>query len=94
MDYLLPRMRLNLWEFEFGIVGVHLANLIARRCTEDLDDLDQLIYTAVAREYRLAEQQLRQYAACTPHVCRGNGISSLYNVSFTCAIRLETYQFL
>ena len=60
--YLCPWMCLNLWEFEFGVVGVHLAYLLARGRAEDLDDLHQLVHAAVAREDGLAQEQLRQNA--------------------------------
>lgn len=68
MGYLLPWVRLNLWEFELGVVGVHLTYLVTRRCAEHLDDLDQLIHATVSGEYRLAEQQFRHHAACAPHI--------------------------
>lgn len=56
MGYLLPWMRLNLWEFELGVIGVHLTYLVTCRGAEHLDDLHQLIHSAVPWEYRLAEQ--------------------------------------
>lgn len=53
--YLLPGMRLDLREFEFGVIGIHFANLVAGGCAKNLDDLDQLVHTAVAREDRLTQ---------------------------------------
>lgn len=76
--YLLPRMAFDLWKLEFGVIGIHLADLLAGRCAEHFDDLHQLVDARVTREYRLAEQQFGEYAAGAPHiwdgcVC-GNGI--------------------
>lgn len=34
--HLSPRVRLNLGELELGVVGVHLADLLTRRGTQDL----------------------------------------------------------
>lgn len=52
-------MRLDLWKFEFGIIGVHLTYLIACRRTKDFNNFDKLVYAAVAGKYRLAKQQFR-----------------------------------
>lgn len=41
--YLLPRMALDLREFEFGVVWIHLLNLIPRRRSQYFNDLNQLI---------------------------------------------------
>ena len=68
-EHLLPRVRLDLRELELRVVRVHLADLLARRRAQDLDDLHQLVHAALAREQRLPEQQLRQHAARRPHVC-------------------------
>lgn len=43
LAYLVERVRLNLGEFVLHIVGVHGADLVARGCPQDLDDLDELV---------------------------------------------------
>lgn len=48
--YLLPWMAFDLREFEFSIVGIHLFNLIPRRCAQYFDDFHQLINTRIARK--------------------------------------------
>ena len=48
--YLLPRVRLDLRKFELGVVRIHLANLVACRCAENLDDLDELINATIPGE--------------------------------------------
>lgn len=37
LTHLSPRMRLNLGEFELGVVGVHLADLLSGRGAENLE---------------------------------------------------------
>lgn len=66
--YLLPRMAFDLGKLEFGVVGIHLANLFARRRAEHFDDLHQLVDARVTREDRLAEQQFGEHTASTPHI--------------------------
>lgn len=68
-SYLLPGVRLDLREFELGVVGVHFAYLVTRRRAQDLDYLDQLVHTTVAGEDGLAQQELSQYATRAPHIC-------------------------
>lgn len=57
--HLLPRMAFDLREFEFCVVGIHLFDLIPRRCAQHFDDLYQLIDARIARENWLTEKQLR-----------------------------------
>lgn len=47
---LAERVWLNLGEFVFHIVGIHGSDLLASRCTQNLNDLDQLINTRLAGE--------------------------------------------
>jgi len=49
-------MTLNLWELKFRIVWIHFAYLFSCGCAQDLDDLDKLIDTGIAREDGLAQQ--------------------------------------
>ena len=56
--HLLPRMGLDLRKLELGVVGVHLVDLLACRRAEHFDDLNELIDATVAREDRLAEEEL------------------------------------
>jgi hypothetical protein len=58
MAYLLPWVALDLREFEFSIVGIHLLDLIPRWCAQYFDDFNQLIYARVAWENRLSKQEL------------------------------------
>lgn len=64
-------MAFDLWKLEFGVIGIHLADLLAGRCAEHFDDLHQLVDARVTREYRLAEQQFGEYAAGAPHIWDG-----------------------
>jgi len=45
-----PWMSFDLWKLELLIVGVHLSDLLSCRCTEDFDDLYQLIHATVSWE--------------------------------------------
>lgn len=85
--YLLPGVALDLRELELGVVGVHLADLFPCRRTQHLDDLDQLVHARVSREDWLAQQQLSQYAACTPHVYRRDrgGLIEVPSANYSCA---------
>jgi len=67
--HLLPRMGLDLRKLELGVVGVHLADLLARRRAQHLDDLHQLVDARVARKDGLAQQQFGQHATGAPNVC-------------------------
>lgn len=66
--YLWPGMGLNLGELEFSIVGVHVTDLFVRGSAEDLDDLHQLVDSAVPREDGLSQKQLREHTARRPDV--------------------------
>jgi len=61
-------MTLNLRELEFRVVWIHFAYLFSCRCAQDLDDLDELIHTGIAREDGLAQQQFGQNATGTPDI--------------------------
>ena len=61
-------MGADLRELELGVVGVHLAQLLAGRRAQHLDDLHQLVDAAVPREDGLSQQQLSQHTAGAPHV--------------------------
>ena len=52
-------MGLDLRELVFHVVRVHGLDLLPRRSAQDLDDLDELVNAALAREERLAEHKLR-----------------------------------
>ena len=65
---LVPRMRLDLRELEFGVVLVHRLDFLPGRGSEDLDDFDQLVDAALAREERRSDEQLRDDAAERPDV--------------------------
>lgn len=47
---LVPGVALDLREFEFRVVGVHLADLVARGSAQHLDDLHQLVHARVSGE--------------------------------------------
>lgn len=53
-EHLIERVRLDLGEFVFHIIRIHGPNLVSGRCAEDLDDLNKLVDTGLAREKRLA----------------------------------------
>jgi hypothetical protein len=56
-------MRLNLRELVLHIVGVHCSNLFPSRCTQNFDDLDELVDTRLAREKRLAKHELGHHTS-------------------------------
>lgn len=56
MTYLLPWVALDLWEFEFSVIWIHLFDLIPCWCTQYFDDFNQLINTRIAWEYWLAQK--------------------------------------
>jgi hypothetical protein len=68
--YLTERMRLNLRELVLHVVGVHGADLVSGRRSQDLDDLYELVNTRLAREQWLSKHQLCHDATCGPHICR------------------------
>lgn len=67
-----PLTCLDLGEFELSVVGVHGADFFSGGCSEDLDDLNQLVNTGITRKERLAKQQLGPHTALRPNInCRG-----------------------
>jgi len=74
---LLPWERLDLREFVLGVVGVHGENLLTGWGTEDFDDLDQLVDTALSWEDGLAEHELSDDAADGPDI----NVSAILGVS-------------
>ena len=68
--HLAPGMRLDLREFELGVILVHGLDLLARGRAHDFDDFYELIHIAVAREEGLAEHQLRKDTPKRPRVNR------------------------
>lgn len=61
-------MALDLREFEFGVVWIHLLNLISSRRSQYFDDLNQLIDARVSGEDWLPQQQFGQHTARTPDI--------------------------
>lgn len=55
-SYLLPWVTLDLRELELCVIRIHLPDLVPGRSTEHLDDLHQLIHTAVSWEDGLTQQ--------------------------------------
>ena len=53
---------------EVDVVFVECLNLRAERCSQDFDDLDELVDGVVTWEERLTKQQLGDDAAHRPHV--------------------------
>lgn len=72
-------MRLDLRKLELRVVRIHLPDLFSGRGAQNLDDLDQLIHARIAREYRLAQQQLGQNAAGAPNVYLGRVVDRSKN---------------
>ena len=70
-SYLVPGVRLDLRKLKLGIIAVHGFDLLPCRRAQHLDDFNQLIHAAVAREQRVAQQQLRSHAAFAPDVDGG-----------------------
>jgi hypothetical protein len=66
--YLVEGVRLDLGELVFHVVGVHGADLIASRSSQDLDDLNQLVDTRLTREQRLTEHELSHDTASRPDI--------------------------
>lgn len=46
------------------VVGVHGPDLITRGCSENFDDLDQLVDARLAGEERLPKHEFGHHAAC------------------------------
>ena len=65
---LAERMGLDLGELVLHVVGVHGANLFASGRSQDLDNLDELINTRLAREEGLSEHELSHYTSRRPNV--------------------------
>ena len=61
-------VRLNLRELVLHVVRVHGLDLLPGGRAQDLDDLDELVDAALAREERLAEHKLRHDTARGPDV--------------------------
>ena len=53
--HLIPRVCLDLGELEFCVVGVHLSYLLLGGCAQHLDDLHQLVHSAVPGEDGLTQ---------------------------------------
>ena len=56
------RVGLDLRELVFHVIWVHRPDLISCRRAQDLDDLDELVDSRLAREQRLAQHELRHDA--------------------------------
>mmetsp|Transcript_23299 Transcript_23299/g.48727 ORF Transcript_23299/g.48727 Transcript_23299/m.48727 type:complete len:208 (+) Transcript_23299:663-1286(+) len=67
---LAPLTRLDLGEFELGVVGVHGGYFLAGGRAEDLDDFDELVYARVTGEEGLAKEKLGTDAALRPNINR------------------------
>lgn len=57
-------VRFDLRELVLHVVGVHRLNLLPRRCSQNLDDLNQLIDSALSREEGLSQHQLGHNTSC------------------------------
>lgn len=51
------------------VVGIHGADLVASRSSQNLDDLDQLVDTRLTGEQRLTEHKLSHDTASGPDIC-------------------------
>lgn len=65
---LIERMGLDLRKLVLHVVGIHGANLISSRRSEDFDDLDQLIDSRLSWEEWLSEHKFRHDTTCGPDV--------------------------
>ena len=61
--YLIPWARLNDWEAEFSIVGIHGLDLFLGRGSKNLDYFDELVYSIFTWEDGLSEHELSNHAA-------------------------------
>lgn len=61
-------MGLDLWELVLHVVRVHRANLVARGCAEDFDDLHKLIDARLTGEQWLTKHELSHNAASRPDI--------------------------
>ena len=66
--YLGERVRFNLRELVLHIIGVHRLDLLACRCAQHLDNLNQLVDPTLSREKRLAQHQLGHHAPRAPDI--------------------------
>ena len=66
--YLIKGMRLDLRELVLHVIGVHGANLIPCRCSQDLDDLDKLVDARLAGKQRLSEHEFGHDTAGRPNI--------------------------
>lgn len=69
LTYLAEGMRLDLGKLVLHVVRVHGADLVASRCSQDLDDLYKLVNARLAWEKRLSEHELGHDATGRPDVC-------------------------
>jgi len=70
---LLPRQRSDLRESVLLVVRVHGLNLLFGRRTKNLDDLDQLVDSALSGENGLTQHEFSDDAADRPHI-DGSGV--------------------
>lgn len=66
--YLLPRVSFDLRKLELGVIRIHFANLFSGWCTQDFDNLHQLINARVTRKYGLTKKKFGQHASSTPDI--------------------------
>jgi len=57
--YFREGVRFDLRKFVLHIIRIHGLDLLPRRCSQNLDDLHQLVDAALTREQGLAQHQLR-----------------------------------
>lgn len=65
-------MGFDLRKLVLHVVGIHRLDLLPGRCAKNLDNLHQLIDTALTREQWLAQHQLRHDTTRRPYVCLAN----------------------
>lgn len=61
-------MRLDLRELVLHVIRIHGTDLVPRRSSQDLDDLDQLINARLAGEQRLTQHELRHDTSSGPYI--------------------------
>ena len=67
-EYFLPGKWSYLWESIFFVIWVHCQYLLLGGGTEDLDDLDQLVNTALSWKDWLTKHELCDDAANRPDI--------------------------
>ena len=67
-SYLGPGVRLDLGKLELCVVRIHLLDLFPGGGAQDLDDLHQLVHSAVPGEDGLTQHELSKDAARGPDV--------------------------